>query len=168
MVEFTLTTPGAFELISEFSELADLLVGAGTVMTPEQAREAVDAGARFLVSPICDSEVIGEAKRLDVVSIPGTYTPTEMATAHRHGADLVKLFPVLDNVAEYVRSILGPLPFLKIFPTSGITLDNFGGILDAGAFGVGFVRSLFTPEDMEAGNFDAIARRSSEIMRKLT
>ena len=76
MIEFTLTTPGAMELIAEFARRTDLLVGAGTVLTLQQARQAVAAGARFLVSPICDPTIVAEAAALDAVSIPGAYTPT--------------------------------------------------------------------------------------------
>ena len=167
MVEFTLTTPNALRLISEFSSNPDLLVGAGTVMSPRDAREAANAGASFLVSPVCDPEVIAETKALDVVSIPGTFTPSEMMTAHSCGADLVKLFPSPGNVAEYVTAILGPLPFLRIFPTDGVTPENFIEILSAGAAGVGFVRSLFDPADLSAGDFAAIERRAADIVERL-
>jgi len=94
MVEFTLTTPDAMQLITDFAQRPDLLVGAGTVLTPAEARSAVEAGARFLVSPVCDPEVIATAGTLGAVCIPGASTPTEMLTAHRAGADMVKLFPL--------------------------------------------------------------------------
>lgn len=168
MIEFTLTTPGALELIAEFAEDQDLLVGAGTVLSPEQAHEAVNAGARFLVSPVFDPEVVEAARHLDVVSIPGTQTPTEMLTAHRAGADLVKLFPAPADPAEYIAAVLGPLPFLRIFPTHGTTPDNFVTILRAGAFGLAFVKSLFVPQDMAGRNFAAIERRAAAISRRLT
>src|SRR5438105_2249196 len=116
IVEFTLTTPGALELVSRFAGQPELVVGAGTVLSVPDAEAAVKAGARFLVSPVCDSDIIAAAIRLDVVSIPGAFTPTEMLAAHRAGADLVKLFPAPASVPEYVRAVLGPLPFLKIFP----------------------------------------------------
>ena len=168
IVEFTLTTPGALELIAEFADKSEkLLVGAGTVMTRQQAESAVQAGARFLVSPVCDPEIIACAKRLDVVSIPGTFTATEMITAHRAGADLLKLFPAPADVAQYVKSILGPLPQLKIFPTAGVDIDNMREVLDAGAAGIGFVRSLFTPDDMATRNFDAIEARASAITARM-
>ena len=167
MVEFTLTTPDALGMISEFARDPDLLVGAGTVMSPQEARDAVSAGAAFLVSPVCDPEVIAEARRLDVVSIPGTFTPSEMMTAHRCGADLVKLFPSPGDVAEYVTSILGPLPFLRIFPTAGVTPQNFVDVLRAGAAGVGFVRSLFDPVDLARRDFAAIQHRAAGIIERL-
>ena len=166
LAEFTLTTPGALDLITEFAEDPDLLVGAGTVLTREQAQDAVKAGAQFLVAPTCELSLISEARALDVASIPGTFTPTEMLTAHRAGADFVKLFPAPADVADYVRSTLLPLPELRIFPTAGVFLENFVDILQAGAAGVAFVRSLFEPEWMDARNFAAIERRAQQVMQR--
>lgn len=163
LVEFTMTTPGALELIGEFARKPDLLVGAGTVLTIEQARAAVNAGARFLVSPVCDAEIIAEAHALNVAAIPGTFTATEMQTAHRAGADFVKLFPAPADLPGYIASILGPLPHLRIYPTNGVTLENVHAVLRAGAAGVGFVKALFEPPWLAERDFDAIRRRASEI-----
>jgi len=167
VVEFTLTTPGALNLITQFRENDDLIVGAGTVMSPTIVREAVEAGAQFLVSPVCSVDVIQEAEKLDVVSIPGTFTATEMESAHRAGADFVKLFPAPANVAEYIRFILAPLPHLKIFPTSGVNLDNMLDVLQAGAAGTGFVRPLFNPEMIRNKNYDGIRQRAEAIVERL-
>ena len=168
VIEFTLNTPGALELITQFRTVDNtLLVGAGTVMTPQMAKEAVDAGAQFVVSPIFDTEVINKAEELDVVSIPGTRTPTEMQNAHEAGADFVKLFPAPTNVAEYIRYILGPQPHLKIFPTSGVNLDNMLEVLEAGAAGVGFVGPLFNLQSMRNRNFDDIRERAEKIVALL-
>ena len=167
VVEFTLTTPGSLNLITQFRENYDLIVGAGTVMSPTIAQEAVEAGAQFLVSPVCNVDVIQEAEKLDVVSIPGTFTATEMETAHRAGADFVKLFPAPENVAEYIRFILAPLPYLKIFPTSGVNLDNMLDVLQAGAAGIGFVRPLFDPEMIRNKNYGGIRQRAEAIVERL-
>ena len=167
VVEFTLTTPGSLNLITQFRENDDLIVGAGTVMSPTIVQEAVEAGAQFLVSPVCNVDVIQEAEKLDVVSIPGTFTATEMETAHRAGADFVKLFPAPTNVAEYIRFILAPLPYLKIFPTSGVNLDNMLDVLQAGAAGTGFVRPLFDPEMIRNKNYDGIRQRAEAIVERL-
>ena len=167
VVEFTLTTPGSLNLITQFRENDDLIVGAGTVMSPTFVQEAVDAGAQFLVSPVCDVDVIQEAGKLDVVSIPGTFTATEMETAHRAGADFVKLFPAPKNVAEYIRSILAPLPYLKIIPTSGVNFDNMLDVLQAGAAGIGFVRPLFDPEMIRNKNYGGIRQRAQAIVERL-
>ena len=167
VVEFTLTTPGSLNLITQFRENDDLIVGAGTVMSPTIVQEAVEAGAQFLVSPVCNVDVIQEAEKLDVVSIPGTFTATEMENAHRAGADFVKLFPAPENVAEYIRFILAPLPYLKIFPTSGVNLDNMLDVLQAGAAGTGFVRPLFDPEMIRNKNYDGIRQRAEAIVERL-
>ena len=167
VVEFTLTTPGALNLITQFRDNDDLIVGAGTVMSPIIVQEAVEAGAQFLVSPVCNVDVIQEAEKLDVVSIPGTFTATEMETAHRAGADFVKLFPAPANVAEYIRFILAPLPYLKIFPTSGVNLDNMLDVLQAGAAGTGFVSPLFDPEMIRNKNYDGIRQRAEAIVDRL-
>jgi len=167
VVEFTLTTPGALNLITQFRENDDLIVGAGTVMSPTIVQEAVEAGAQFLVSPVCSVDVIQEAEKLDVVSMPGTFTATEMESAHRAGADFVKLFPAPANVAEYIRFILAPLPHLKIFPTSGVNLENMLDVLQAGAAGTGFVRPLFNPEMIRNKNYDGIRQRAEAIVERL-
>lgn len=170
IVEFTLTTPGAFELIAEFSRSAeggDLLVGAGTVLTVEQARKAVAAGARFLVSPICDPIIVAEAAALDAASVPGAFTPTEMQTAHRLGADFVKVFPAPAGGIGFIEAVRGPLPHLRLFPTAGVTSENFVEFLNAGCAGVGFVKSLFEPSELARGDFAAIRKRATEITRRL-
>ena len=168
VIEFTLNTPGALELITQFRSMDEsLLVGAGTVMTPQAAKEAVNSGAQFIVSPVCDPTVIRKAGEMDVVSIPGTQTPTEMQRAHESGADFVKLFPAPPNVAEYIRYVLGPQPHLKIFPTSGVNLDNMVAVLEAGAAGVGFVGPLFDPQSIRNRNFDDIRERAEKIVALL-
>ena len=168
VIEFTLNTPGALELITQFRSMDEsLLVGAGTVMTPQAAKEAVNAGAQFIVSPVCDPAVIRKAGEMGVVSIPGTQTPTEMQHAHKSGADFVKLFPAPPNVAEYIRYVLGPQPHLKIFPTSGVNLDNMLEVLEAGAAGVGFVGPLFDLQSMRNRNFDDIRERAEKIVALL-
>jgi len=167
MVEFTLTTPGALDLVTKFRENQDLLVGAGTVLTVQQATDAVAAGAQFLVSPIADEAVIAEAARRQVPSIPGACTPTEMQAAHLWGADFVKVFPAVTGGVSFIQAVLGPLPHLKLFPTAGVTIEDFTHFLDAGCVGVGFVRPLFDPDDMRRRDFGAIHRRACEIMRRL-
>lgn len=166
-IEFTLTTPNALRLIEEFARDDELLVGAGTVLGLEQARDAVAAGARFLVSPVASPQIIAAAASLDAVSVPGVFTPNEMVTAQMYGADILKLFPSPGDVAEYISAVLGPLPHLRIFPTAGITPLNFVEILSAGAFGVGFTKSLFEAEDMAGRNFKAIERRAADLMERL-
>jgi len=163
-IEFTLTTPNALEHIAEFAARDGLLVGAGTVLEVEQVDAVAEAGARFIVSPVVDEAVLARAQELGLLTIPGCYSPNEMLRAHRAGADLVKLFPGPADGPGFVRATLGPLPFLKIFPTGGVTLENARAHLDAGAFGVGFVTPLFEPDDLAAGRFDAVRARAEEMI----
>lgn len=163
-IEFTLTTPGAFELIADFSRRPGLSVGAGTVLSAADARRAVEAGASFLVAPNFDAEVIGEATRLGVASIPGVHTPTEMLAAHRAGAPLLKLFPAPAGGPTYLRSCLGPLPFLKVVPTNGVDLDNAAHWLEAGAWAVGFVNALFEPRMLAERDLAGIETRARQLL----
>jgi 2-dehydro-3-deoxyphosphogluconate aldolase / (4S)-4-hydroxy-2-oxoglutarate aldolase len=160
ILEFTLTTPNALGLIAEFAARPSLVVGAGTVLTEAEARAAVAAGAKFLVSPVMDPRVIRTATELGVAMIPGTFTATEMLAAHQAGAPLQKLFPAPANAPDYIRACLAPLPFLKIVPTNGVDPANAAAILEAGAWAVGFVASLFPKEDLAEGRFDRVEARA--------
>lgn len=160
IVEFTLGCPGAYELIAEWSQRDEITVGVGTVLEPGQAERAVEAGAQFVVSPVTDEAVIATALNLGVAVMPGAGTATEMASAHRAGAHLQKLFPAPVNGPDFVRMLLGPLPFLRVVPTSGVRADNVGAWFSAGVFGVGFVSSLFDPVALRCGDFDSIEERA--------
>lgn len=164
VIEFTLSIPGANELIAEFSQRPGLIVGAGTVLTVEEARAAAGAGASFLVSPVVDEVVIEEAHRLGLAVMPGCSTPTEMLRAHRAGAQLQKLFPAPGTGPAWVTQTLGPLPFLRIVPTSGVTLENAAEFWRAGAYALGFVASLFPAADLAARRFDLIQSRAQQML----
>src|SRR6267142_2640850 len=167
IVEFTLTIPGALDLVEEFSSRPDLIVGAGTVLTADEARTAVKRGARFLVSPVMDPQVIAAGLAAGVAVIPGCHTPTEMLAAHRAGAPLQKLFPAPGNGPAFVRACMAPLPFLKIVPTQGVDATNARAWLDAGAFAVGFTQALFEADDLRAGRFDRIEERARVLLAAL-
>ncbi len=164
IIEFTLTIPGVYELVQEFSRREGLVVGTGTVMDRDQAQKSVEAGARFLVSPVVDESVISEANQLGVACMPGTHTPTEMLRAHRAGAQLCKLFPAPAGGPVWVKSVLGPMPYLKIVPTNGVDEHNAREWIAAGVFAVGFVAPLFAAGDMETGNWDAIEARAQRCI----
>lgn len=164
IVEFTLTVPGVHELIAEFSRRDGVIVGAGTVLTPADARLAVKAGARFLVSPVVDESVIASAHALDVAMMPGVHTPSELWRAHQAGAQLQKLFPVPAGGPAWVRSVMGPMPFAKIVPTNGTDAANAQAWLDAGAHALGFVASLFDKATIAAGDWAGIESRARAIV----
>lgn len=164
LLEFTLSTPGAHDLIAEFSRRPGLVVGAGTVLDLEAVEAAVGAGAKFLVSPVYDRAIVSAARELDVAVLPGCFTPTELLQAHRAGAAAEKLFPAPGDLATYVRSVLAPLPFLRIVPTNGVNEANAAEILAAGAVGVGFTTALFDPAEVEARQVDRISERARVLL----
>lgn len=139
-VEVTLNSENAFKLIEQIVDAMgdQMLVGAGTVLDPESAREAIASGAAFIISPTLDHETIRVTKDAGVVSIPGAFTPTEILSAYRLGADIVKVFPASAGPA-YIKDILGPLPHIPLMPTGGVNLDNIRAYMEAGgvAFGIG-------------------------------
>jgi Entner-Doudoroff aldolase len=165
--EFTLTIPGALDLIREFSQRNDIIIGAGTVLTPDEAHASVDAGAKFLVSPVFDEAVLAAAVTRGVAMMPGTFTATEMLRAHRAGAHLLKLFPGPEGGPSYLKSILAPLPSLKVVPTNNVHLNNARAWLKAGAFAVGFSNVLFDPNDVAAGAFDRIEERARALVNEV-
>ena len=118
-------------------------------------------------SPVTDPDLIHEAHTLDAVCIPGTFTPTEMFSAHRAGAELLKIFPAPADLPAFITQVRGPFPEFRLFPTAGVTLENVEAVLKAGAFGAGFVASLFKPEDIASGNFEGIEARARGILEKV-
>lgn len=166
IIEFTLNTPGALREIEHFAADPDLVVGAGTVLTPDQVDAAVGAGARFIVSPVVDEAVIERAATHGVAAMPGCSSPTELLRAANAGAQLQKLFPAPASGASFVRACLGPLPQLKIVPTSGVDAGNAASWFAAGVWAVGFVAPLFDESLMREGDFDAIEARAVELLAR--
>lgn len=164
IVEFTLTIPGVYELVQDFSKREGLVVGTGTVMDADDVRKSVDAGARFVVAPVVDELVIEAATDLGVASMPGTHTPTEMLRAHRTGAQLCKLFPAPAGGPAWVKSVLGPMPYLKIVPTNGADEHNAADWIRAGCFATGFVAPLFVPDDIANNRWDEIEARAGRCI----
>jgi 2-dehydro-3-deoxyphosphogluconate aldolase/(4S)-4-hydroxy-2-oxoglutarate aldolase len=154
-LEVTLTTQGALEAISALRrQLPDtVVVGAGTVLTGEDAKAAIDAGAAFLVSPV------GGLGPQPVPSYPGAFSPTEVYAAHRAGAPLIKLFPAGGLGPGYLKDLRGPLPDVKIMPTGGIGLDDIGVWLGAGAVAVG-VGGPLIGDAATGGSLTALAARA--------
>ncbi len=138
-IEITLNSENALDLINKLSIQFEnkMLVGAGTVLSAMDARNSISAGAKFLISPILDMDVITTAKENSAVSIPGAFTPTEIYSAYKNGADLVKIFP--SQGPEYIRNILAPFQQILVMPTGGINEKNIVTYQEAGAsaFGVG-------------------------------
>jgi 2-dehydro-3-deoxyphosphogluconate aldolase/(4S)-4-hydroxy-2-oxoglutarate aldolase len=164
LLEITLTTPGALRAIETMAKEAGVVAGAGTVLTPEDARRVADAGGRFAMSPVFDAGVVVEAHRLGLLAVPGTATATEVLAAHRHGVRLVKVFPaaVLGGPA-YIRALRGPLPGVPLVPTNGITAETIADYVAAGAVAVGVGGDVFPP-GFTLDHVEAAARRIRRAM----
>jgi 2-dehydro-3-deoxyphosphogluconate aldolase/(4S)-4-hydroxy-2-oxoglutarate aldolase len=144
-----------------------MCVGAGTVMNAQQVKEAVEAGAEFIVSPNTDWEVIAETKRLGKVSVPGAFTPTEIAQAHKLGADLVKIFPANMLGPSYIKSIKAPLKHIPFLATGGVTPENIGEYLKAGSAGAGVAGNLVNTVWIQEGRFDKIRETAAAYVQAI-
>ena len=145
--EITLTVPGAVRTIAELTKrLGDsALIGAGTVLDPDSARQCVDAGARFIVSPALDIPTIEACRTMNVPVFPGALTPTEVVTAWKAGADAVKIFPAnAVGGAKYLKSLKAPLPQIQLIPTGGVNLETVADFIAAGALALGVGADLVT------------------------
>lgn len=167
-VEVTMTVPDAIELIAELSDRGELLIGAGSVLDPESARECIDAGANFIVSPATNFDIILYCNDAEIVVMPGALTPTEIVNAWEAGADLVKVFPA-DAMGgpRYIRSLKGPLPHIKLIPTGGVNQETAAEFIKAGAEAVGVGGNLVDPKAIREGrsaDITAAARRYFEIV----
>jgi 2-dehydro-3-deoxyphosphogluconate aldolase/(4S)-4-hydroxy-2-oxoglutarate aldolase len=133
IIEITLTTPGALKIIANLLEHKGLLVGAGTVRTVKDVKKVEDIGAKFIVSPDTNEDVIAATKKLKLVSMPGVCTPTEVAIAEESGADILKLFPAAILGPGHLRMLREPFPNNRWCPTAGITLESVPEWFAAGA-----------------------------------
>ena len=139
-----MTVPGAVRLIEQLAATlpSNVLIGAGTVLDPETARSVILAGARFVVSPVCRPAVIEMCHRYDVAAMPGCFTPTEILAAWEAGADVVKVFPATALGPGFFKDVRGPLPQVKLMPTGGVTRENAGEWIRAGACAIGVGTAL--------------------------
>jgi 2-dehydro-3-deoxyphosphogluconate aldolase/(4S)-4-hydroxy-2-oxoglutarate aldolase len=169
LLEITLNSPGALDLIRRVSAMMGdrLLVGAGTVLTPAEAELAIDAGAKFILSPSLDIETIQVTKELGAVSVPGAFTATEVLAAWRNGADIVKVFPASVG-ASYLRDLRGPLPQIRLMPTGGVNLQNIREFRAAGAVAYG-IGSALVPAGQETTTeaLEALKQRAVDYIKAL-
>jgi 2-dehydro-3-deoxyphosphogluconate aldolase/(4S)-4-hydroxy-2-oxoglutarate aldolase len=158
-VELPLTTPGALDAIRELRRRRpNLLAGAGTVVTPADVGDAVDAGAQFLVAPCTRLDTLAAAARHGVPLMPGAFTATEIALALEHGAEVIKLFPATLG-PTYLRALRDPLPQARLVPTGGVGIDAIPDFLQAGAFAVA-LGSPLAGDALQTGDLDALAERA--------
>jgi 2-dehydro-3-deoxyphosphogluconate aldolase/(4S)-4-hydroxy-2-oxoglutarate aldolase len=167
-IEVTMTVPDAVSLIRKLaaaiSPSSGLLLGAGTVVDADTARAVIDAGARFVVSPVFRPEVVKACHERGAAAAPGCFTPTEMLNAHDLGADVVKVFPATALGPQFIKDVRAPLPQLKLMPTGGVSLDNAGDWIRAGAVAVGAGSALLDARAIDEGRLDVITANARRIV----
>lgn len=165
-IEITMTVPNALVLIAELTRTlpTGIVLGVGSVLDLETARRAVGAGARFVVSPVSNPEILEAASTLDVPVMPGAFTPTEIQRALSAGAEVVKLFPADVLGPSFLRSVLAPMPRLRILPTGGVDASNAAAWIKAGACAVGVGGALVDKQAIAEGRFDVLTRNARELV----
>jgi 2-dehydro-3-deoxyphosphogluconate aldolase/(4S)-4-hydroxy-2-oxoglutarate aldolase len=142
----------------------NMLAGAGTVTSVELVELAAQAGAKYIISPDTNVDVIRRTRELGMLSMPGAMTPTEIMTAHRAGADFVKLFPAADLGAAYVKAVRAPISHVKLLAVGGINERNVGDFLAVGMVGAGIGGNLANKTWIENGEFDKITAAAEAIL----
>jgi 2-dehydro-3-deoxyphosphogluconate aldolase/(4S)-4-hydroxy-2-oxoglutarate aldolase len=162
-IEITYTTPAAGEVIASLAGQSDvdIVLGAGTVLTPEQAAEAAAAGAQFVVTPGTTPALAAAIVATEAAAILGAFIPSEVIDVLAMGADAVKIFPASVGGPRYLKALRGPMPDVPLMPTGGVTTDNVGEWLDAGALCVGAGGELCSAAMIANGEWDEIERRAA-------
>ncbi len=171
IVEITMTCPGAIEVIRELTKSAgaEILVGAGTVLTAEDARRCLDAGAQFLVSPGFDRATVELAVREAKLMLAGALTPSEIVTAWKAGSDLVKVFPCGQvGGAKYIKALKGPLPQIPLVPTGGVNLTTAAEFIEAGAAALGIGGELVQAEALKSNKPELIVETARKFLEIVT
>jgi 2-dehydro-3-deoxyphosphogluconate aldolase/(4S)-4-hydroxy-2-oxoglutarate aldolase len=169
LIEVTLTTPGALESIAEIASTVEgSIVGAGTVPDEAAARNAIAAGARFVVSPTFDADVLRTCRKNEVLCMPGAFTPAEMLRAWHAGAQLVKVFPSSQMGPSYFRDVLAPMPFLRLVPSGGVTVSNAAEWIRAGAAAVSVGSALVNAQTVLAENAAALTEQARTLVSVVT
>jgi len=171
-VELTMSIPNALETVRTIDrELGgEILLGVGTVIDDDTCRAAIDAGAKYIVSPVTRPSLVRVAHAMDRPVMLGAYTPTEAQTAHEAGSDFVKIFPADTLGPGYIKSLLAPLPHLKIVPTGGVNLDTMEAFLAAGSAALGTGSALLKKEIIAGenwGELERLARRYADKLAEL-
>jgi 2-dehydro-3-deoxyphosphogluconate aldolase / (4S)-4-hydroxy-2-oxoglutarate aldolase len=167
-VEVTMNTPDATDALAEIAGRGDAIVGAGTIIDPEDVKRAYDSGAEYAVTPVVLPAVVEAAHELGMPVAMGASTPSEIFAARSAGADWVKVFPAERlGGPDYIEDVLGPLEGTSILVTGGLTAGNYLGYLDAGAELVGFAGAVFDPEIAAKGDYPELERRAIEVHRRL-
>ena len=163
-VELPMTIPNALDAIREIDrELGnDILLGVGTVIDDNTCRAAIDAGAKYVISPVTKPSLVEAAHALDRPVMLGAYTPTEAQTAHEAGSDFIKIFPADTLGPGYIKALLAPLTHLRIIPTGGVNLDTMESFLAAGSAALGIGSSLLKKDIIESENWPELERLAKQ------
>jgi 2-dehydro-3-deoxyphosphogluconate aldolase/(4S)-4-hydroxy-2-oxoglutarate aldolase len=169
-LELTMTVPNAIALIREIagSLPPGFLLGAGTVTDADTARAVIDAGAQFVVGPVFRPDVLRACHERDIAVMPGCFSPTEILAAHDAGADIVKVFPATMLGPQFIRDVRAPLPQVKLMPTGGVTIDNAGEWIRAGAVAVGIGSALVDASAIDRGEFSVITDKARRVIASVT
>lgn len=160
LVEFTFTTPGVLDVI-DAARVSTATIGAGTVLTADQANSAIEAGASFIVTPSVISEVAAACLDRGVPFMLGAYTPGEVLAARRLGSAAVKIFPASTGGPGHIKSLRGPFPDIALVPSGGVTRSNAAAFLEAGAVAIFAGSDLVSPAMVEGEQYDEIHIRAS-------
>ncbi|QMV17881.1 bifunctional 4-hydroxy-2-oxoglutarate aldolase/2-dehydro-3-deoxy-phosphogluconate aldolase [Granulicella sp. 5B5] len=169
-MEVTMTVPGALKVMARLAkERPEILLGAGTVLDAETAKECVGEGATFIVSPAFDEKTVSYCRAHEIAVLPGALTPTEVIRAWDAGADVVKIFPASAmGGAKYLKSLKAPLPNIEMIPTGGVSLATAHEFLDAGAYALGVGADLVDTKAIRGGHPETVtahARKYMEIVK---
>lgn len=169
VIEVTMTTPGALEVIAEATRAFDesVLFGAGSVLDAETARAAILAGAGFIVAPTLRLETIALCNRYSIPIMPGIATPTEALTAWEAGADMVKLFPASFGGPDLVKALRAPLPQLEIVPVGGVDLNTAAEFIRKGSVALGVGSSLINQKLLDSGDWAELTRRAAAFIEQV-
>lgn len=144
-----------------------MYIGAGTVITEKQVELTYKAGGKFIISPDCSSDVIRKTRELGLVSMPGALTPSEIQTAHKAGADFVKIFPITNMGVDYVKAVLAPLSHIKLLAVGGINENNIKDYLKAGVCGFGIGSNIIDKKALASNEYDKITELSEKYVSEV-
>jgi 2-dehydro-3-deoxyphosphogluconate aldolase/(4S)-4-hydroxy-2-oxoglutarate aldolase len=166
-IEITYSTPNAEEVVRTLSKKfgISIVLGMGTLTKPEQALSAKDAGAHFLVTPICEANLVKGLVASGLVTMAGAFTPTEVFQAYSLGADVVKIFPGSLGGPAYIKALKGPFPYIPMMPTGGVNAGNVAEWFSTGVVAVGAGSELCPPQLAKDGKFDEISKRAAEFVQ---
>ena len=167
--EITMTVPGAIEVIKELTEKYkgndDVIIGAGSVLDAPTAKTAIQAGAKFIVGPSFNAEMVRLCNRYQIPVVPGAVTPTEVVKAMESGADVVKIFPATLFGPKIIKAIKGPIPQAPLLPTGGVNLDNVADWIKAGSYAVGAGSAIVGK--VQGDNYSKVTEASREFIEKI-